>query len=314
MTDDYYAGSFKDGEFKRPPSGFREWVRRGDPSGRVPEAGRYHLYVSLACPWSHRALILREALGLESTIGVSITHPIWNEKGWHFGAFPGATPDEVNCADAVIDLYRKTAPDFQGEETVPVLWDRREGRILSNESRDIMRMMTEEFREFHRGGADFCPRELASEIDRTIDALYAPINNGVYQCGFARTQGAYERAAKRLFEQLDRWERELATRRYLCGDRITEADVAFYVTLIRFDSVYVSHFKCSIRRIVDYPNLQAYLRDLYSQKGFGSTTDFTHIKQHYFGSHKDLNPRGLIPLGPEIDWTLAHGRERLSSR
>jgi putative glutathione S-transferase len=302
MTEGLFGYESKDGEFVRNQSGFRDWVRADGSTRFSPESGRYHLYVSLACPWSHRVVLVRSLRKLEKTISMSVTNPIWNENGWFFGDAPGATPDPVNGVRDVVDLYRKVDPHFSAPETVPILWDRRTNTIVNNESRDLMRMFDVEFRDF--GDPTIClrPKELGEEIDRTITELYEPVNNGVYKAGFAQSQRAYERAVTRLFAALDHWEEVLSRRRFLCGDGLTEADLAFFVTAIRFDAVYVTHFKCNLRRFSDYPNLDRWLREVYAVPGVKETCDFTHIKEHYFGSHRELNPFGIVPLGPVLDF------------
>jgi putative glutathione S-transferase len=280
---DYYKTDFgKDGEFLRPETKFRK---------KAFEAAddRYHLYVSSACPWSQRTMILRARLGLEKKIGLSVSEPVWNEAGWYFDP-----PEPVNGKRDVIDLYRMADPDFDDEETVPVLWDRQARTVVNNESLEICKMLIAAYAP----GSDLYPESQRAEIDRVISEIYAPINNGVYQAGFARSQGAYERAVKRLFAALDVWDARLARQRFAASDSITLADICLYPTLVRFDPVYVVHFKCNLKRIADYPNLWRYLRELYQSPGFGETTDLDHIKRHYYGSHKDLNPLGIVPLGP----------------
>jgi len=304
MTDEnlgIYPGAFKDGEFIRPETGFRQWVRKDGSTPFAPEAGRYHLYVSLACPWSHRTVILRQLRMLDSVIGMSVTNPIWNENGWFFGDAPGAIPDTVNYKRDVIDLYRLVDPKFVEEETVPILWDKKTGTIVNNESLEIMRMLDVEFSALGDPSVCLYPERFRPQIDHWIQKIYAPVNDGVYRAGFARSQRAYERAVRKLFSTLDELERHLSGSRYLCGEELTEADVALFVTILRFDPVYYVHFKCNIRRIVDYPHLHRWLRDVYHIPGVAETCDMDHIKQHYYGSHKELNPSGIIPLGPEMD-------------
>jgi putative glutathione S-transferase len=256
-------------------------------------------------------MIAREFLGLSDAISLSITSPVWGERGWTFRTEPGAIPDSVNGKKDVVELYRAVDPDFKDEETVPILWDKSRHTIVNNESREILRMMDREFLPIRNGSITLCPPGLEAEIDRVIDAIYDPINDGVYRCGFARSQDAYDRAVTQLFVALDHWESVLAHQRYLCGQLITEADVCLYVTLVRFDLVYYTHFKTNVRRITDYPALWGYVRDLYRVPAFRNTTDFDHIKRHYFGSHRDLNPYGIIPAGPLLDFDAPHGRERL---
>ncbi len=298
----FYKDSFEGGAFVRPPTRFREWVKADGSTRFVPEPGRYHLYVSSACPWSHRTMILRKHRGLESVISMSVTDPIWNERGWTFGDDPDTIPDTVNGKKDLIDLYLAADPAFDEEETVPVLWDRKHATIVNNESLEIMRMFDVEFSRFAAPGTLLYPVELAARVDETIGRIYGPINDGVYKAGFALTQDAYERAVGELFTELDHWDRVLGTQRYLCGDQLTEADVALYVTLVRFDVVYYSHFKTNLRRIADYANLWDYLRALYQIPAFRETTNFRHIKAHYYGSHRNLNPSGIVPVGPILDF------------
>jgi putative glutathione S-transferase len=302
-----FGYQIENGEFKRGDVKFRHWVSR-EPGAHFPvEPGRYHLYVCLACPWSHRAVLVRKLRGLENVISMSVTDPIWDETGWVFGQDPDMVPDTVNGFKHILDLYKKADPSFDEPETVPVLWDKKTGALVNNESRDIMRMFDHEFASLG-SGPDLCPPDLRGEIEKTIDEIYPTVNNGVYRAGFARSQGAYERACRQLFSKLDDLEARLASRRYLCGDRLTEADLALYVTLVRFEPVYYSHFKCNIRSLRDYPNLWGWLKDVYQVPGVAETTHFRHIKEHYYGSHKEINPTGIIPLGPEVDLSSPHGR------
>jgi putative glutathione S-transferase len=301
-------------EFIRPPTTFRSWIRADGSTPFKPEAGRYHLYVSLACPWAHRTLIIRSMRKLEDLISVSITDPVWNESGWTFSNYPGSTLDELNHCRDLIDLYRLADPGFQGEESTPVLWDKKLKTIVNNESAEILRMMDQEFRGWGDPSVDLYPEPLRGRIDETIRALYHPINNGVYRAGFARTQAAYDRAVLGLFEALDYWEAVLSSQRYLCGNVATEADICLFTTLFRFDPVYVTHFKCNIRRIADYHNLSHYLRDLFQLPAIRSTCNLDHIKRHYYLSHRDINPRGIIPLGPELDLDSAHDRDKFNEK
>lgn len=291
----------EDGEFVRPDSKFREHC--------APEAGRYHLYVSLACPWAHRTLIVRRLRRLEDVISVSIVDPVWDETGWYFSDYPGSIPDFVNHKKSLIDIYRMADEKYQDEETTPVLWDKKESKIVNNESAEIIRMFDVEFAHLGDTTVNLYPLDKAEQIDATIKALYRPVNNGVYRAGFARTQRHYERAVNELFEALDLWESVLGTQRFLCGDVLTEADVCFYTTLVRLDAVYYTHFKCNIRRIIDYKNLWRYLRELYVTKGFGDTTNFDHIKRHYFVCHREINPTGIIPVGPELKFPSLSKKE-----
>lgn len=302
------------GEFVRYKSKFHDWVRADGSTRFAPEKDRYHLYVSLACPWAHRTLIVRGLRKLESVISVSVVDPVWNENGWYFSRNPGCTPDHVNGQPDLISVYRLTDPGYRGEETVPILWDKKHRTIVNNESPEIVRMLDVEFREFGDASVNLYPSDHASRIDQTIQELYPSINNGVYRAGFATSQAAYEKAVKELFAALDRWEGVLSSQRYLCGDRLTEADIFFFTTLIRFDLVYVGHFKCNLRRIVDYPNLWNYLKDLYQTPGITETCDFDHMKNHYYRSHPEINPTGVVPLGPIVDFREPHDRSRFSTR
>jgi putative glutathione S-transferase len=295
------------GEFVRPDSPLREWVTADGSSGFEAEPGRYHLYVALACPWASRTLIVRRLKGLEDVVGVSSVHPFRDERGW---AFPGgAFTDDVNGFAFLAEAYERTRPGFDGRISVPVLWDRRRGVIVNNESADIVRMLNTEFDAWGDPAVDLYPEALRDEIDALNERIYATVNNGVYRAGFATTQDAYREAFVALFETLDMLEERLATRRYLTGDAITEADWRLFVTLVRFDAVYYSHFKCNLRRIADYPNLSGYVRDLYQQPGIAETVDIPQIKAHYYGTHPSLNPTGIVPEGPALDFTAPHGRD-----
>lgn len=290
----------KDGSFARQESAFRDHI---EPGGRYDvSAGRYHLYVSYACPWAHRTLIARALLGLEDAIDVSIVHPFMGDHGWEFRPADDAdaTADMLHGARHLYDVYTRADSDFTGRVTVPVLWDRAEGTIVNNESREILRM----FRALRPLGndVDLCPDDLRPTIDDTLDAIYEPINNGVYRCGFAGTQEAYERAFATLFEALAHWDEVLADRRYLCGDRFTEADICMYTTLIRFDPVYYVHFKCNGRLIRQFPHLSGYLRELWQMPALAETTNLRHIKEHYYTSHPALNPKRFVPVGPDMGW------------
>jgi putative glutathione S-transferase len=302
------------GEFVRAVSDFRNWVTKdggAGPSGEggfVAEAGRYHLYVSHACPWAHRTMIFRALKGLHDVISVSVVHPLMPEESWIFGEYPGATEDHVNNAHYLYENYLKAEPDFDGLVTVPVLWDKKRQTIVNNESSEIIRMLNSAFDEFTNVGVDFYPLPLRKEIDSINQAVYDNINNGVYRAGFARTQEAYNRAYDRLFDTLDELEARLSKRRYLVGEQITEADWRLFTTLVRFDSVYYSHFKTNKKRLIDYPNLWAYTRELYQVPGVAETVNMDHIKYHYFASHRSINPTGIVPRGPEIDFMQPHGR------
>ncbi len=289
-----------EGDYERAPTTFRDWVRADGSTRFAPEAGRYHLYVSLACPWASRTVIIRKLRKLESVIPMSIVGAEWSPRGWSFNGEPGSTPDSANGAKDLIDIYRLADPKFpDGEETVPVLWDTKHKTIVNNESAEIIRMLDTEFRAFGDPGVDLYPEALRPKIDETIRAIYPSINNGVYRAGFAGSQGAYERAVKRLFEMLGRYEGVLGAQRFLCGEVMTEADICLFTTLIRFDAVYYSHFKCNVRRLIDYPNLSRYLRDVYETPGVADTVSFDHIKRHYYRCHTELNPSGIVPVGPE---------------
>jgi putative glutathione S-transferase len=303
----------EEGRFIRPSSAFRDFVTADGSSGYKAEPGRYHLYISWACPWAHRTAIMRKLKGLEWAISMSVLDPVMGEESWVFSDWPGCIPDTVNGADYLHEIYTKADSDYTGRVSTPVFWDKKEATIVSNESREIMRMLDTEFEAFAKEDANFYPEDLREEIDRTLDELYEPVNNGVYRTGFATKQAAYEEAVTELFDALDRWEEVLGRRRYLCSDRVTEADWAFFTTLVRFDPVYHGHFKCNLRRIVDYPNLWGYLKDLYEQPGVAETIDLDHIKRHYYLSHKSINPTGIVPKGPILDYDEPHNRQRLST-
>ncbi len=306
----------KDGRFVRRPTTFRNFVTPdGSPGptgegGFAAEAGRYHLYVSLACPWAHRTLIFRKLKKLENVISVSSVEALLGKDGWQFGNGPGATLDTVNGKTLLRDVYLLSDPSYSGRVTVPVLWDKKRHLIVNNESSEIIRMFNSAFDVLTDVRTDFYPTALRAEIDRLNDVIYPTVNNGVYRSGFATTQEAYEEAARALFATLDELETRLSRQRYLIGSRLTEADWRLFTTLIRFDVVYYSHFKCNLRRIVDYPNLWNYLRDLYQVPGVAETVSVDHIKRHYYGSHRSVNPTGIVPIGPLIDFTLPHDRAR----
>ena len=305
-----------DGHFVRQRAVFRNWITAGGAPGPGGEegfaaaSGRYHLYVSLACPWAHRALIFRVLKGLEEHIGVSVVHPLMKEDGWTFETgFDGATGDRVSGKDFLREVYLAAEPRATCRASVPVLWDRERGAIVSNESSEIIRMFNSAFDGITGNREDYYPEPLRGEIDAVNARVYETVNNGVYRAGFARGQAAYEEAVTALFATLDWLEARLVGRRYLMGDRITEADWRLYTTLVRFDPVYVGHFKCNIRRIADYAALSGYLRELYQWPGVAATTRLDHIKFHYHASHQSLNPRGIVPLGPELDLNAPHGRD-----
>lgn len=307
------------GHFQRAQSQFRNYVT-GDgapgPTGNggfKAEAGRYHLYVSLACPWAHRALIYRKLKGLENLIGLSVVHPLMVEKGWEFAGRDGAAADPLFGAETLWQIYTKADPTYSGRVTVPVLWDKQQNTIVNNESSEIIRMFNSAFDGLTGNMVDFYPVALRDEIDALNATIYDTVNNGVYKCGFAGTQEAYEENFHALFASLDNLETRLSTRRYLTGPAMTEADWRLFTTLIRFDPVYVGHFKCNLRRIADYPNLSGYLRDLYAVPGVAGTVNMSHIKRHYYESHKTINPTGIVPVGPLLDLDRPHGRERLTA-
>ena len=303
------------GEFIRWNSDFRHWVTAdGSPGasgegGFQAEPGRYHLYVSYACPWAHRTLIFRALKGLENVISVSVVHPLMPPESWVFGDYPGATPDHVHGFDRLHQLYEHAAPGFDGVVTVPVLYDKHRKMIVNNESSEIIRMLNSAFDPWGDAGIDFYPEKFRSDIDVINRLVYDNVNNGVYRTGFATSQSAYEAAYNRLFNTLDQLEMHLSKQRYLVGDQITEADWRLFTTLVRFDPVYHGHFKCNRQRLVDYPNLWAYTRELYQFGGVADTVNFDHIKTHYYGSHAMINPTGIVPSGPEIDFTTPHNRD-----
>lgn len=300
----------EDGKFNRTPTKFRNQITADGSSEFQAEAGRYHLYVSLACPWAHRTLIMRSLKGLEDAISVSIVDPVLTDKGWGFSEEPGCIPDSVNHTQYLQEVYLKAKPDYTGRVTVPVLWDKHTQTIVNNESREIIRMFDTQFESICNGATDFYPAPLRQAIDETIDAIYTPINNGVYRSGFASSQAAYEEAVTELFENLDRWEAVLHQQRYLCGNQPTEADVCMFTTLFRFDSVYHGHFKCNLKRIMDYSNLWNYLKDLYQQPEIKVTCNLDHIKRHYYMSQTQINPNRIVPKGPLIDFEEGHDRDR----
>ncbi|WP_242885176.1 glutathione S-transferase family protein [Actinomadura litoris] len=303
------AQEVEGGRFVRQRNRFTETITAGGESGYRAEPGRYRLFVSYACPWAHRTLIVRRLLGLEEVIGVGVVDPIRDERGWRF-----PDHDPVTGTVFLSELYLSSDPGFTGRYTVPCVWDTETGRLVTNDFPNITTMLETEFTAFHRPGApDLYPVELRPEIDELNDLVYRTVNNGVYRAGFATAQDAYEEAFDALFATLDGLEERLADRRYLLGDAVTEADVRLYPTLARFDAVYYSHFKCNLRRLADYPNLWGYARDLYSIPAFGETTDFDHIKRHYYVTHPTINPTRIVPKGPLLDWTAPHGRERLAS-
>lgn len=304
--DQWYDTKATGGAFVRPETQFRDWVKADGSTPYRPEAGRYHLFVSLACPWAHRTLIVRALKGLTDVIGVSVVDPLMREEGWTF-----PEPDPVTGATRLYEVYAKAKPDYTGRVTVPVLWDRKTGTIVNNESAEIIRMLNRAFDAFGDPAVDLYPADLSGAIDELNAFVYDRINNGVYKAGFATSQEKYEQAFDALFAALDALDARLSDRRYLFGDRRTEADWRLFTTLVRFDAVYVGHFKCNLRRIADYPNLSGYLRDLYQVPGIAETVNFAHIKRHYYASHTMINPTGVVPKGPALDLDAPHGRERL---
>jgi putative glutathione S-transferase len=286
----------------------QEHGRKVRASGLEAESGRYHLYVSYACPWAHRTLIYRKLKGLEDHISVSVVNPLMLEHGWTFEPADGVVPDPIQDAQYLHQIYTAAKPDYSGRVTVPVLWDKETGTIVNNESSEIIRMFDWQFDDVGASGPRFCPPELESDIDAVNTFVYGSINNGVYKCGFATTQEAYEEAVKKLFAALGQIDLRLSGSRYLVGETLTEADWRLFTTLLRFDPVYVGHFKCNIKRLVDYPNLWAYTRELYQVPGVAETVNFDHIKDHYYRSHHSINPTGVVPAGPDIDFTEPHRR------
>jgi putative glutathione S-transferase len=299
-----------EGRFERQQSVFRRWITADGSSGFPAAPGRYHLYVCLACPWSHRAVVVRHVKGLEEAISMSLVDPYRDERGWAFTG--GEFTDEVNHFSFLSEAYQATDPGFTGRVTVPVLWDRLTGQIINNESSDIVRMFNDACASLAREDVDLYPRALRAEIDALNTVVYDDVNNGVYKAGFATSQVAYDEAYERLFARLDELEERLGASRFLVGPRPTEADWRLFPTLVRFDAVYYSHFKCNRRRLVDYPNLWGYTRDLYQQPGIADTVAMDQIKRHYYTTHGFLNPSRIIPRGPQIDFLAPHDRARLS--
>jgi putative glutathione S-transferase len=305
------------GNFERSASQFRNWITPDGTTGPngsggfTPDSGRYHLYVSLACPWAHRALIFRELKDLTGHIGVSVVHPDMLNAGWSFGAdMPGATGDTLYGLDHAHQIYTRADPGYSGRVTVPILWDRQKETIVSNESSEIIRMFNSAFDALTGNTDDYWPQELRHEIQRVNDRIYDTVNNGVYKAGFATSQSAYDAAVVPLFDSLDWLEERLATQRYLMGDALTEADWRLFTTLVRFDSVYHLHFKCNRARLVDYPNLWAYTRELFQRPRIAGTVNFAHIVRHYHFSHEIINPHRIIPINPVIDWDAPHLRDQ----
>jgi len=301
------------GEFIRDQAVFRGHITADGASGFRAEAGRYHLYVSYACPWAHRTLIFRTLKGLENAVSISIVDPFMDAEGWVFSDRPDCVPDTVNGTKRLHEVYTRSKRDFSGRVTVPILWDRVSGTIVNNESSEIVRMLNREFDAFaERRLPDMYPEALRNEIDRWNELIYRTVNNGVYRAGFATAQDKYEQAVSELFATLDLIEARLAKNRYLCGTRLSEADWRLFTTLVRFDPVYHFHFKCNLRRLVDYPALWGYTRELYQFPGVAPTVNLWHIKEHYYRSHPEFNPTRVVPVGPTVDFSAPHGRERLS--
>jgi glutathionyl-hydroquinone reductase len=317
--DVWYDTKATQGRFVRTESQFRNWIThdgRPGPTGSGgfrAERGRYHLYVSFACPWAHRVLIYRKLKALEELLPLSAVNLYMGAEGWTFEPGDGVIPDTLNHATRLYEVYAAADPKYSGRVTVPFIWDKERRTIVSNESADIVRMLNDAFDEVTGNHEDFYPDPLRAEIDALNAEIYPNVNNGVYRAGFATTQEAYEEAARELFATLDRLDERLATRRYLCGSRVTEADWRFFTTLVRFDPVYFGHFKCNLRRIVDYKSLSGYVRDLYQTPGVAETVNVEYYKRHYYGSHKTINPYSIIPIGPSIDYSAPHDRARLVS-
>ncbi|NVJ50104.1 MAG: glutathione S-transferase family protein [Gammaproteobacteria bacterium] len=309
--DKWYDTESTGGKFKRQTSSFRQWISADDETF-VPAANRYHLYVSLACPWAHRTLIMRKLKGLESLISVSVVNPYMLEHGWTFAPHQGVIPDPIFNADYLYQIYLHAQSDYTGRVTVPVLFDKQTQQLVNNESADIMRMLNSAFNDFATSDYDFYPQSQRPAIDDLNQFIYNKINNGVYKAGFATKQEVYEAAVDELFDALTELDVRLGKQRYLLGAKITETDWRLFTTLIRFDPVYVGHFKCNLKRITDFKNLSGYLKDLYQIPGIAETVNMHHIKHHYYGSHKTINPTLIVPKGPTLDLQSAHLRERLS--
>ncbi len=315
--DSWYDTESTNGRFERSVTAWRNWITPdGAPGpsgvgGFAAESGRYHLYVSLACPWAHRALIMRSLKGLESHISVSTVHPVMLENGWTFDTdFPDATGDDLFGLPYLRDIYLRADPKTSGRVTVPVLWDCKQGTIVSNESSEIIRMFNSAFNGLTGNQSDYWPEDLRPEIDALNSRIYDTVNNGVYKAGFATSQPAYDVAIGPLFDSLDWLEELLSQRRYLTGDRLTEADWRLFTTMVRFDGVYHTHFKCNRHQLRDYPNLWGWSRELYQMPGIAETVSFPHIVNHYYRSHPTINPYGIVPIGPVQDWQAPHGRDK----
>lgn len=309
-TAQFTAETGAGGAFIRQDYTIRDRITADGASGFPAVPGRYHLYVSLACPWAHRSITVRRLLGLESIISMSVVDPVRDERGWAFRDGPGYSVDPVNGFAFLSEAYLRTDPTYTGRFTVPCIWDRVTGRLVSNNYPQITLDLETEFTAYHKPGApDLYPAPWRAEIDAINAVIYADVNNGVYKAGFATAQEPYEAAVDALFARLDWLEARLTGQRFLVGNALTEADIRLFTTLVRFDAVYYGHFKCNLRRLVDYPNLWAYARDLYQRPGFGETVNFDHIKRHYYLTHDKINPNHIVPKGPIMDWLAPHGRE-----
>ncbi|WP_229618343.1 glutathione S-transferase family protein [Vibrio parahaemolyticus] len=304
--DVWYDTKANGGKFVREDAGFRDWIKNDSEAVFQPESGRYHLYVSLACPWAHRTLIFLKLKGLEPHIDVTVVCPDMLSQGWQMGL-----PEPLFGHTRMHQIYTQAKPDYTGRVTVPVLWDKKTNTIVSNESSEIIRMFNSAFNDLTGNHDDYYPEPLRGVIDEWNDYIYPNVNNGVYRCGFATSQEAYEEAFESLFSALDKIDAHLATHRYLAGNKITEADWRLFTTLVRFDAVYVGHFKCNKQRIADYVNIQGYLKELYQIDGIADTTDFYHIKRHYYFSHTGINPTQVVPKGPDLDFSSPHQREMI---
>jgi glutathionyl-hydroquinone reductase len=319
QDDSQDKARFQSGRFVRPRTRYHNWVTPdGNPGpegegGFPAESGRYHLYVAAGCPWAHRAIIFRRLKELEGTISMSVVSWHMGDEGWNFDRSKGSTGDDVNGTSKLSEVYLLADPRYTGRVSVPVLWDKKRKTIVNNESSEIIRILNTSFDAFTNDRTDYYPQELRADIDRINEQVYTTVNNGVYRTGFAVSQEAYEEAFRALFKTLDELEQRLSKQRYLCGNTPTEADWRLFPTLYRFDAVYVGHFKCNLRRIVDYPNLSNYVRDLYQVPGVAETAKIDDIKRHYYGSHRKLNPHGIVPLGPELDFAAPHNRARFAN-
>lgn len=315
--DKWYDTSASGGRFIRSESQFRNWITAdgsAGPSGEgdfKAESGRYHLYVSLACPWAHRTLILRALKGLEDMISVSVVHWLMRENGWTFAEGPGVVPDTLNNAEFLYQVYTAAQPDYSGRVTVPILWDKQQRTIVSNESSEIIRMLSNAFDNIGAKPGDYYPTALRNEIDAVNQRVYDGFNNGVYKAGFATSQAAYDEAVAMVFETLDWLEEHLSRQRYLIGAQLTEADIRLFTTLVRFDEVYHGHFKCNSRQVMDYPNVWGFTREIYQLSGVATTVNMEHIKRHYYESHDTINPTAVVPCGPKPDFDAPHGRDTL---